>query len=320
MNQHTMEKGSLRWHRAFNQPFISPREGTCAPDAVTTPDILICDDLVQIYVGAVHGSQERIILLPLQPDQWQISEPLSIPSGATVVLEPGPQPFDCWHVFDPAVTVQDGKKYLYYSAIGNGPDQIGLAISEDGFEFTKLPAPLLEGRSPEVVLKDQAFFLFFVRNRPSQGYAIYLAQSQNGRTIDEIMNEPVLTPGQSGEWDDFEVTTPRIIQIEDYYYMIYAGLRQGDQKDIPRAFGLARSQDLIHWQKYPHNPVFTCAKPGTWDDGAIWFGTPFQAHNTLYLLYEGGRLENLRDHLPALTQVGLAALSMQDFRAGMLAW
>jgi predicted GH43/DUF377 family glycosyl hydrolase len=236
------------------------------------------------------------------------------------VLEPGPQSFDCQHVFDPAVVAQEGNIVLFYSAIGTGPDQIGAAISDDGIHFTKFPAPILVGRSPEVVLKDNLFSLFFVRDYPGQGYAIYLAQSKDGIHYELVGNEPVLSAGQHGEWDDFEVTTPRIIQIGDCYYMIYAGLIHSDQKDIPRAFGLARSVDLIHWEKYPHNPIFSCAEHGAWDDGAIWFGTPFQMHDTLYLLYEGGRLENILDQSPALTQVGLAALPVQDFLAGILSW
>lgn len=315
-----MEPAGLRWQRIFDEPFISPREDSCAPDAVTTPDILILNGMVHIYVGAVSQSQERIILLPIAPNRWKTSEPLSIPSETRVVLEPGPQSFDCQHVFDPAVVAQDDKLYLFYSAIGTGPDQIGAAISADGIHFSKLPAPILEGRSPEVVIQDNLFSLFFVRDHPGQGYAIYLAQSIDGIQYELVGNEPVVSPGQSDEWDDFEVTTPRIIQIDDWYYLIYSGLNRSDQKDIPRAFGLARSVDLIHWEKYPHNPVFSCAEQGAWDDGAIWFGTPFQIHDTLYLLYEGGRLENILDHSPALTQVGLAALPVQDFLVGMLSW
>jgi len=318
--QQTMERGSLRWQRIFDEPFIAPMEDSCAPDAITTPDILILNGMVHIFVGAVSQSQERIILLPLPPDRWKPSAPLSFPSETSVVLEPGPQSFDSQHVFDPAVVAQDEKLYLFYSAIGTGPDQIGAAISDDGIHFTKLPAPILVGRSPEVVIQDNLFSLFFVRDRPGQGYAIYLAQSKDCIQYELVRNEPVLTAGQHGEWDDFEVTTPRIIQINDCYYMIYAGLNRSDQKDIPRAFGLARSLDLINWEKYPHNPVFSCAEQGAWDDGAIWFGTPFQMHDTLYLLYEGGRLENILDHSPALTQVGLADLPVQDFLAGILSW
>lgn len=315
-----MIKTVLRWRRFRDEPFIAPRKGTCAPDAVTTPDLLIHDNTFNIYVGAVQDAQERIILLPIKPEQLEKPEPLSIPQDAKVVLAPGPLSFDSQHVFDPAIIVHDGKKYLYYSAIGTGPDYIGLATSFFGDLFTKLPSPILEGRSPEVIIKDNEFYLYYVRERAKQGYAIYLARSKNGIDYQSVGNEPVLIPGEIGEWDDFEVTTPRIFRVGDSFYIIYSGINRDDKKDIPRAFGLARSQDLIHWEKYPQNPVFSCAEHGFWDDGAIWFGTTFLLHDTLYLMYEGGRLENIIDHSPALTQVGLATLSLTEFQAGILSW
>jgi hypothetical protein len=102
--------------------------------------------------------------------------------------------------------------------------------------------------------------------------------------------------------------------------MIFSGLSKNDEKDIPKAFGLARSQDLIHWEKYPHNPVFQIGVPGSWDDGAIWFGTPFSIGQYLYMIYEGGRLENIRGKTPALTQVGLAKIPIKTFHGFMKSW
>lgn len=315
-----MEQARIKWQRVLDEPFITPRKDSCAPDAVTTPDIVAFNQGYHLYTGAVSGSQERIIRLPIQPEDITSHQQLILPSETEIVLKPGPKLFDYRHVFDPAAVIWDSRLFLYYSAIGKDQDQIGLAISSDGTNFVKLPAPVLAGRSPEVILKGDMFYLFFVRDLPGQGYAVFLGQSRDGIHFHEVGNEPVLSPGDQENWDDFEVTTPRIIQIENSYYMVYAGLNRGDRKDIPRAFGLARSVDLLHWDKYPDNPVFTCAKSGCWDDGAIWFGTPVQFNDRLYLLYEGGRLDNIIDQSPALTQVGLAALPVEDFFTGVRYW
>jgi hypothetical protein len=70
-----------------------------------------------------------------------------------------------------------------------------------------------------------------------------------------------------------------------FYYILYAG--DSRTRDEPRAFGLARSRDLVHWARYAGNPVFLRGRAGSWDDGAIWFGTVFEWNDTLYLFYEG---------------------------------
>lgn len=75
------------------------------------------------------------------------------------VLQPGPGIFTDpiggspvkWEekdVFNPAIVVRDGKIYMLYRAqdkIGkpSGTSRIGLAVSEDGYHFTRSPAPVL---------------------------------------------------------------------------------------------------------------------------------------------------------------------------------
>jgi hypothetical protein len=102
--------------------------------------------------------------------------------------------------------------------------------------------------------------------------------------------------------------------------MIYAASRSAEREDLPEAFGLARSSDLVHWEKYPQNPVFSIEKGALWDSGAIWFGTVFEWRDWLILLYEGGRMTDIAGHSPALTQVGLAKLACRDFDQAMNEW
>lgn len=247
-------------------------------------------------------------------------KPLIISESATVVVDAGPYDFDYNHVFDPATIVWNDQVYLYYSAIGRGDDSIGLAISDDGEKFLKIDKTIVIGRSPEVVIKGNTIYMFFVRDRIDKGYSIYLAQSKDGYNYWMIQDVPVLTFGLANEWDNAEVTTPRIIRIDDIYYMLYAGLNRNDHKDVPRAFGISRSVDLVHWEKYPGNPVFECGSDGSWDDGGIWFCTTFRLENKLFLMYEGGRLENILNRIPALTQVGLAELPVELFKKGLINW
>ena len=109
------------------------------------------------------------------------------------------------------------------------------------------------------------------------------------------------------------MTTPRIFERRGVFYMTYAGSSQPDRKDLPIGIGLARSLDLLNWEKYPLNPIFELGAPGTWDDGALWFGTVFEYSDHLFLLYEGIGLEDMRKPPPQLSRVGLARISCYEF-------
>jgi len=315
-----MTSKKLTFQRMLDAPFIKPNNGTVAPDAVTTPDIVTSENGLDLFLGAVEAKHERIIHMKISYSDLHLNSSISIPSTAVLVVEPGPSDFDRYHVFDPAVIMWKEKTHLYYSAVGEGQDSIGLAISNDNENFTKCENPVLIGRSPEVIAKNGTIYLFYVQKGGYGRYSIYLATSSNGLSFTQIGKQPILSPGDSGGWDDEEVTTPRIIKIDNMYYMIYAGLKKHDEKDVPKAFGLARSKDLINWEKYPNNPVFQIAKQSSWDDGAIWFGSPFCVEDNLYLIYEGGQLKNILGKVPALTQVGLAKIGTNEFMEYMQEW
>lgn len=315
-----MDNYLIHWQRVLINPFIKPQIGTVAPDAVTTPDILDIDGNLHLYIGSVDKEKERIIHMQVKRVNFLGSKPLIVLGSATVVVDAGPYDFDCKHVFDPATIVWNNQIYLYYSAIGRGEDSIGLAISKDGEKFIKIDKPIITGRSPEVVIKGDMIYMFFIREWADKGYSIYLAQSKDGYNYSILQDVPVLTFGSENEWDNSGVTTPRIIKINNTYYMLYAGLNRNDHKDVPRAFGISRSVDLVHWEKYSGNPVFKCGSDGSWDDGGIWFGTTFRLENKLFLMYEGGRLENILNRIPALTQIGLAEMSVELFKKSLINW
>ena len=313
-----MPSDRLLWKRCSPEPWIRSQLGTLAPEGVTTPDVLFKDGQYFIYVGAIDSGRERIIVFPLDPLEFVDSHPLTIPTSAQVALLAGPNIFDNKHVFDPATVAWGDKVYLYYSAIGQMEDCIGLATSEDAKKFSKVDAPILVGRSPEIVLHQGRLFLFYVVKNKYMSYDIYCAIAEEGTIFD--IQGLALQSSEEQAWDSFEVTTPRIFRHGTYYYMVYAASHSPDRKDLPVGFGLARSPDLLQWEKYPENPVFEIGKPGTWDDGAIWFGTVLELHEYLYLIYEGGRLQEPSMQPPPYTQVGLAKIETQIFNRIVSKW
>ncbi len=63
-----------------------------------------------------------------------------------------------------------------------------------------------------------------------------------------------LHPGPPGTWDDFATWTGSVIDHDDCWYMLYTGINRGERGLIQR-IGLAVSDDLVHWEKHPANPV-----------------------------------------------------------------
>ncbi len=310
----------IRFKRFSNSPFLEPKTGTVAPDAVTTPDILEHQNNLYLFVGAVASEKERILCQSFPLDAMKMGVATFISSDARVIISPGPQQFDNRHVFDPASLSLNDDILLFYSAIGEGDDSIGMAKSIDGLIFTKQTSSILYGRSPEVCLYTDRLYLFFVKKKPPEGYRIYSAILSMSGDIEQTNPEPILFNGEPGSWDQYEVTTPRIIKRRGEFYMLYAGSNNVTRQDKPIGFGLARSRNLIDWEKYSHNPVFELGSRGDWDDGAVWFGTPFEYQDFLYLIYEGGRLEDIPDNSPARTKVGLACISLTELDLVLSDW
>ena len=310
----------MLWERPFEGPLLVPQPGTLAPQSVTTPEIIRHQRRLRMYVGAVSDERERIVVFDIDPGWLSAGRAFPLPESAQIAVDAGPERFDRSHVFDPAAIEVDGQVYLYYSAIAPEGDTLGLAVSPDGIHFTKRNAPMQQGRAPSVVRGKGGFHLFYVRAETGLGYAIFSSVSENGIDFSPARNGPSLDIGRPGEWDGFEVTTPRLFERGGVNYMLYAGEGDRSRKDKPRAFGLARSFDLLTWERYPGNPVFRVGKPGAWDDGAIWFGTVLPLNGFLYLLYEGGSERDLGRQDSARTQVGLARVDAHTLDRQMAAW
>ena len=278
------ENKEMNFVRKSSNPFLSPQADTFYAEGATTADVVEFQQKILLFFGGLSANHERIGLASVDKDSFNgrtwtrwLSEPI-VDIGDS-------NDFDSLHVTDPASVVANGQIYLYYSGLGQGEDTIGLTISEDGRVFNKMSSgSIILGRAPEIVLYNGRFYLFFVRENPLGGYSIYLNVSDDGIYFPDMESRIVLSPTLDS-WDGYSITTPRIIKTDDHFMMIYAGDDQS--QDQPKSFGLAFSQDLENWSRYDSNPVFTRGEPGSWDDRAIWFGTPYIYQGRIFMLYEG---------------------------------
>jgi beta-xylosidase len=198
---------------------------------------------------------------------------------------------------------------------------IGLAISEDGFNFQKFGRePIARTRADEqascsdLFYRDGQWHMMTCQARvgykDGKGFACCL-QVSDDPTEFESPAERVFEPGSPGSWDARAIASPVFYyEPEDgYYYMLYGGCDK--HWDYPSAFGLARSRDLRHWERHPENPLIFRGEPGQWDEGAIFMTELIRVNGTYYAYYEGrsaGRDRN-EEYSPGATKaIGLMTL------------
>jgi predicted GH43/DUF377 family glycosyl hydrolase len=100
----------------------------------------------------------------------------------------------------------------------------------------------------------------------------------------DTLNNPVLTTGAPGQWDDQIVGWCQVILIDSTYYMWYEGDKSGVNLD---QIGLATSPDGIQWTKY-NDPVLK-PSPGKWDGTLVWAPSVMLIDDTLHMWYCGSR-------------------------------
>lgn len=226
----------------------------------------------RITAAELLGTQDgRLLIRPL--------------TDGPIVDVGAPGSFDSRDVLDPAAVEFGGKVYLYYSAVGDGADSVGLSISEDGVHFEKYGFVCV-GRAPDVVCKDGELFMISVKRvEGSRCWVPTLSRSADGIHFSDV--GPLTGLSQKGNWDSFALTTIRLSEEDGTYYMMCGG--SSYLEDEPDYFGLARSRDLLHWEEHPGNPVFGCGPKGSEDGGAIWFPAVFEEEDHFAMIYEGSR-------------------------------
>ena len=314
------------WTRSRHNPVVSTAGGDWCRDFLSDSTVLELDGQLAMYVEGSAGGVEQVGLFTARlgdaaAEHWT-------PYPGNPIVHAGPEIFDRGSAFDPAVVRFGGRYLLYYSAtktdahalaealergtldpadVDDGGETIGLAMSPDGYNFTKWPSnPVMPGRCPHLVEHRGTLYLYFVRI-VHDWYRVFLATSADGFTFTEVTDNPVLSVGESASWDALTVTTPKIFAEDGKFYMLYAGGRAS--LDDPTGIGLAMSDDLVHWTKFPGNPIFTVGPAGTFDSASVASPILRQCSDGYYLFYAGSD-RSIKDGLHS--QVGVAALRIRS--------
>ena len=180
--------------------------------------------------------------------------------GLTWKRHPGnPVHREQW-VEDICIIPHDGTLYMF--AEGE-QDRAQLLTSRDGIAWTRVGRldvrlkngkPIVDGPygTPAAWFENGVWNLFYER----RDKGIWLARSKDLKVFTNVQDEPVMVPGPD-EFDRDLIAMNQVIKHKDRYYAVIHGSKHPADPNQPSvwATGLATSTDLIHWTKYPGNPL-----------------------------------------------------------------
>jgi hypothetical protein len=158
---------------------------------------------------------------------------------------------------DVFVVKQAGVYHMFAEGEGDVAHRLssndGLAWREEGRLDVRLRsgAPIPPGAygTPTVWVEDGTWHLFYERDDKG----VWLATSRDLRTWTNVQDEPVIGLGPDA-YDRHAVALNDVKRFRGRYYGVYHANADPEWKG-PWTTCLAVSDDLVHWRKYPGNPV-----------------------------------------------------------------
>lgn len=239
--------------------------------------ILKQGDLFRLWYTGYDGTREGIKLLGYATS----------PDGLKWTRWPAnPLVKDHW-VEDVNVVVDDGIYYMF--AEGKDDNHTVQLMSTDGIEW-KWVGPL-DVRSangvapskrpcgtPTVWIENGVWYLFYEWG--DKGVWLATRTDPLNQIWTNVQDEAVLKLGP-GEYDKEMIAVNQVFRHRGAYYAIYHG--SGPVPDVtkPRTWttNIARSVDLVHWDKYPGNPIV----PGDRSSGIV---VPLDGGFRLYTMHD----------------------------------
>ncbi|MFA6980180.1 MAG: hypothetical protein WC209_12750 [Ignavibacteriaceae bacterium] len=201
--------------------------------------------------------------------------------------------WDSYGVSVGAVIKDNGTYKMYF--IGNpshaGPYQIGLAVSNDGINWTKYPNPVLHADSifefssiaSEVLKINNKYYMYYSVSTAASKRVVCLAFSDDGVNWIRYNNNPILSVTEP--WEGVGAYYPTVILDKNKYVMVFENYFES-----ATAFGMAYSSDGINWTKDSNNPIFT--KNTTYNHATNYIQNPYliKIDNEYRLYYVGFNL------------------------------
>lgn len=256
-------------------------------------------------------------------------------------LRPEPVHWEALHTFNPAAMVRNGKVVVLYRAeddsgsmqIGMHTSRLGLAESEDGIHFTRLPEPVFYPaedsqktrewpggvEDPRLVEAPDGTYVLTYTQWNRRTYTIGIATSPD--LIHWTKHGPAL--GDTGPYANLMYKSGSIVTKLDHGRLDHGQLDHGRliAAKIHGKFWMywgeiqvrvASSNDLIHWtpvESSPGQPVIVLHdRPARFDSGFPEVGPPaILTKRGILLIYNGKNAEAGKNPDPTLGPAAYAA-------------
>ena len=206
------------------------------PECIRTyrPVVLKVDQEYKMYYCRWHGGGSCYIGLATSPDGL-----LWTPYNDNPVLNLG-RGFEAHRVYPGSVIHENGLYKMWYtgepSHTGIPGAATGYATSTDGIHWVKYAGnPVLEkgttsewdnhsATTPKVVKEGGLYHMFYRGTQLGNDFRTGHAYSVDGKNWTKCNQNPVLTPGPSGSWDDRRVGPGQVIIQDGVFKMWYTGI------------------------------------------------------------------------------------------------
>jgi predicted GH43/DUF377 family glycosyl hydrolase len=249
------EVDGKKWPRELVQfvpykanPVFAPVKGKWDAKIRERGWILREDNVYKLWYTGYDGSKEG---------QRMLGYATSADGIAWTRFPHNPLAKDHW-VEDMMVVKHDGQYFMF--AEGR-EDRAHLLVSKDGIDWKRIGQldirlksgkPIADGPfgTPTAWREHDRWYLFYERNDAG----IWLATSTDLKVWTNLQDEPVMTPGP-GDYDKDLIAVNQIVKHQNRYYAYYHGSARSGAKKGLWSTNVATSTDLIHWEKYPGNPL-----------------------------------------------------------------
>ncbi len=197
------------------------------------------------YTGYIHEDDEKHLGYATSTDGYHWTRFASNPI------------YDSGWVEDMCIVKKDSLYYMFSEGRG---DTAHMLVSSDKIHWKEkgnLNIRQVNGQkiapgsygTPTVFRADSGWFLFYERNDE----AIWLARStDNFSTWTNVQDSPVIEKGPN-VYDGYGLAVNQVVKYGGLYYAYYHATAFKDWHEW--STNVAVSKDLVHWTKYPGNPI-----------------------------------------------------------------
>ena len=241
---------SGQWTDYGGNPVLTRTNNPSLPNAISEGKIIYDNGIYKMWYCAIYNSAQTSI--------WYAESQNGInwnTIGSGPVLTKGTM--GSWDDFSivPSVVLKVNNQYrMYYMGCDDiyGTLSIGIALSTDGINWVKNPAPVIAANSQyymigltEIVQRDSIYLAYFNYNstRSASNNKIGRATSYDGINWIMYAGNPIMTA--TLPWEGGSIHHPSVIIDNNEYKMVYGNAL------LETSFGMATSIDGYNFTKQP---------------------------------------------------------------------